>query len=77
MFRLEAMERARNRMQELYDQRAEEWAIRQQALEDKKWAIHQFLDIFSDVVPYRTAQGILVPVPVTGTSKQVARLVVN
>jgi hypothetical protein len=30
------MERARNRMQELYDQKAEDWARRQQELEEKK-----------------------------------------
>jgi hypothetical protein len=35
-FRLEEMERARNRMQELYDQKAEDWARRQQELEEKK-----------------------------------------
>jgi hypothetical protein len=35
-FRLEAMERARNRMQELHDEKASEWARKQQEIEDKK-----------------------------------------
>jgi hypothetical protein len=33
---LEEMERARNRMQELYDQKAEDWARKQQELEEKR-----------------------------------------
>jgi len=46
--RLEAMERARNRMQELHDQKADEWARKQLEIEEKKrqqdiedWENHQ------------------------------------